>query len=912
MSSGPGNLSITDSTRIHLWRWAAALSALCLAPAVLAILGVDFSTFRDPLDPFALQADFARTIHHALHGDFVHTILEWSSVSAAVFVGVLALVQFRISRDPSLPVIGVAVASAGAVDVFHVLAADRLITSTASDESLIPFTWAIARLFHGTILLIGIAYVVISRPGRPSRSAAWTYGLSGAFVVLAYVVIRQCATSASLPTTIFPDAWIKRPYDVYALLVYALCVALMPRYLAASPSLFRHSLALSLVPHLLCQGYMALGSTAIFDSWFNIAHALKTTAYLVPAGGLVIGFVRIDRERTAALATLRHVRDSLEERSRALAASEARTWAVMDVAADGILTVDEAGRIQSFNQAAERMFGYRAEELLGQTLDMLMANRPTAPLSEHLRQFYAAAERRASGAHAEDLARHRDGHTFPVEVDLSHVHLDDSLLYVAIVRDVSERNRAHRALAEQARIGELNTAVGMSLTRQDSLRSMLQACTDAAVEHLDAAFCRIWTLNVEEQVLELRASSGMYTHIDGGHARVPVGAFKIGRIAQSRRPHLNNDVQHDPQIGDPEWARREGMVAFAGHPLIVEDELVGVAALFSRTPLSDVVLSALGSIADGLALGIKRKLSEARLEAMQQQLVRASRRAGMAEVATNVLHNVGNVLNSLNVSATVVGDHVRGSRVKSVAKAAALMKQHENDLADFLLRDENGRRLVPYLTDLGAHLVAEQNAVLTELCSLTKNIEHIKHVVSRQGAYAGNFGVIEPTDVAAVVQDALEINQTGLTRHGVRVKREFGELPRVPLDKHKLLEILVNLIRNAKEAMHGIPADQKVLTLRAARDGDIVQIEVEDHGVGIDANDLKRIFAHGFTTKKDGHGFGLHSSVLAADELGGSLTARSEGPGHGARFTLRLSIQKVEAGNDAKLGAQRSARADRG
>src|SRR6185295_8991204 len=139
-----------------------------------------------------------------------------------------------------------------------------------------------------------------------------------------------------------------------------------------------------------------------------------------------------------------------------------------------------------------------------------------------------------------------------------------------------------------------------------SLASVLQQCAEALVTHLGAAFARVWTLNEPEGVLELQASAGLYTHLSGPHGRVPIGQFKIGRIARDRKPHLTNAVIGDPEVSDQEWAQREGMVAFAGHPLIVDDRVVGVMALFARHTLSDSIISALASVADHVALGVER------------------------------------------------------------------------------------------------------------------------------------------------------------------------------------------------------------------------------------------------------------------------------------------------------------------
>ncbi|HYV38945.1 MAG TPA: response regulator, partial [Gemmataceae bacterium] len=175
------------------------------------------------------------------------------------------------------------------------------------------------------------------------------------------------------------------------------------------------------------------------------------------------------------------------------------------------------------------------------------------------------------------------------------------------------KRQADATLQKRARLDAMCADVGLALTRADTLRQMLQYCTESMVQHLGAAFARIWTLNEAESVLELQASAGLYTHIDGPHRRVPVGQFKIGLIALERKPHLTNDVCNDPRVGDRAWAQREGMISFAGYPLVLADRLVGVMAMFARHPLETVTLDAMSAVANQMALGIQRKQDEAHL-----------------------------------------------------------------------------------------------------------------------------------------------------------------------------------------------------------------------------------------------------------------------------------------------------------
>ncbi len=288
----------------------------------------------------------------------------------------------------------------------------------------------------------------------------------------------------------------------------------------------------------------------------------------------------------------------------------------------------------------------------------------------------------------------------------------------------------------------------------------------------------------------------------------------------------------------------------------------------------------------------ERKQIQLEVERVHRQLLDTSRQAGMAEVATNVLHNVGNVLNSVNVSSSLICDKVRHSKVPNLTKSVDLLKSRENDLAEFLGHDPKGKRLPAYLSSLGTHLVQEQQEILTEMQSLTKNISHIKEIVAMQQSYAKASGVLESLKVTELVEDAIRMNNGSMTRHQIKVQREFADVPPILTDKHKVLQILVNLIRNAKHACDDSGREDKQITLRVANGGGSVKISVLDNGVGIPAENLNRIFNHGFTTKKGGHGFGLHSGALAAKEMGGALTVSSEGAGRGAAFILELPAKK--------------------
>jgi len=286
----------------------------------------------------------------------------------------------------------------------------------------------------------------------------------------------------------------------------------------------------------------------------------------------------------------------------------------------------------------------------------------------------------------------------------------------------------------------------------------------------------------------------------------------------------------------------------------------------------------------------RQKLDAEQLDKLNRQLMSTSRLAGMAEVATGVLHNVGNVLNSVSVAATVVAERLRHSKIEKLQRATAMLRDKNGDLVEFLTSDPKGKVLPNYLATIADQMAGEQTRLVEKMDSLGKHVEHIKEIVAMQQSYAKVSGVYETLSVAGLVEDALRMNAAAFDRHGVSVVREIDpNTPAVCVDRHKVLQILVNVLRNAKYAMDEQDPPVKQLVVRVGTSGpDRVKIVVADNGIGIAAENLTKIFNHGFTTRQTGHGFGLHSGANAAKEMRGTLSAHSEGLGKGAEFTLEL------------------------
>jgi signal transduction histidine kinase len=286
-------------------------------------------------------------------------------------------------------------------------------------------------------------------------------------------------------------------------------------------------------------------------------------------------------------------------------------------------------------------------------------------------------------------------------------------------------------------------------------------------------------------------------------------------------------------------------------------------------------------------------LQEEKRRELQSKLREVSRDAGMAEVATGVLHSVGNVLNSLGVSASLLQSRLRESRVGNVQRLAGLLQSQGEGLGHFMQNDERGRQAPAYLAQLGEHLSSENRDLLAEAEAIARHVGHIRNIVAAQQTHARRGGVTEQVDIAELVDDAVAMHFAGIDY--ISIQRNYEPVPVVLLDRHKLLQILGNLLANARHALKDKEDGPRVLTLDVhARAHGWVVIEIRDSGVGIPSDTLRRLFEFGFTTRKDGHGFGLHTSAILAKELGGHLAGHSDGVGCGAQFALRLPLQAVD------------------
>lgn len=395
-------------------------------------------------------------------------------------------------------------------------------------------------------------------------------------------------------------------------------------------------------------------------------------------------------------------------------------------------------------------------------------------------------------------------------------------------------------------------------------------------------------------------------------ANAPIGIFKTTQAGQVRfaNPYLLNllgvpldadlskfDLSQGNALAASErarlWSRLETEKEVRGFETTyrtLQGKPVEVVINARLIPAgSDASPSCEGTIEDVTA----QKCARRELEQVHQQLVVASRQAGMADVATGVLHNIGNVLTSVNITLQDLSEKLRQSRLRLLGRVVEKLQAERPRLGVYLTDDPTGRQIPDFLAKLDTHLREENDRFRTDLESLVRHFGHVREIIATQQSASRLFGVTENLAPDQLFEDALKLSAESLNRHEIELRREFEATPTVVGDRHKVLQILVNLVKNAKDSVLAAPIAERRIIVRVAPAGaDGVALSVIDNGLGIAPDHLSRIFQHGFTTKKDGHGFGLHSCVLGAREMKGDLAVASAGVGCGATFTLTLPVSR--------------------
>jgi predicted ATPase/signal transduction histidine kinase/tRNA A-37 threonylcarbamoyl transferase component Bud32 len=472
-----------------------------------------------------------------------------------------------------------------------------------------------------------------------------------------------------------------------------------------------------------------------------------------------------------------------------------------------------------------------------------------------------------------------------------------------------------------------STTTSSSESREIDVLAVVKAqqavSSEIVLERLVSTLMRVATENAGAQRGALLLPRGDKLEVVADTESASGAALPWTILSYVRRTHehvlIGDAAAPHPFSGEP-YLEHSGARSLLCLPLMRQESLSGVMYLENRfasgafTPERIMLLGQLASQAaisienarlyaelqrteaalrsanDGLERRVEERTRE--LKQAQSQLVDTARAAGMAEVASDVLHNVGNVLTSAIINVEQMRSAAAASRFDRAAQLSALLEEHQEDLVGFLTRDPRGRLLPDYLLALTQELRAERTQLRTNLDEMGLHLEHIHAIIRVQQDYARTSLLLGEWDLAQIIEDSLRFQLAALQRHGVSVTRELTAVPRMQVDKHKVLQVLINLLSNAKDAMAEVPEGQRHLCVRLTAQGNVARIQVVDCGKGFTQELHKQLFALGFTTRKQGHGFGLHSSALAAQVMGGRLLLESDGPGKGATATLELPISQ--------------------
>ena len=593
----------------------------------------------------------------------------------------------------------------------------------------------------------------------------------------------------------------------------------------------------------------------------------------------------------------------------ALRSSQQDLRTIFDSVYEAIFIHNLQGKMIDVNQRMLTMFGVEKEQALQLSIEKDLSSAQHSPhqLQEIWRRAVAGERILFEWKSRKPL----DGSLFDVEVFLRKVKLNNQDVLLANVRDITARKQTEIALKQQLQLAAFRAEIDTALTREETLFEILKRCTDAVVKHLNAAFARIWILNPTENVLELQASSGMYTHLNGEHSRILLGEHKIGRIAQTCQPHLVNNVFSDPQITDPQWAQREGMVAFAGYPLIVKERLFGVIALFARYQLSEKTLEALSLAADEIALGISRKQAEMalqqseaqlrqratelqqtlqQLEQTQTQLIQSEKMSALGQMMAGIAHEINNPVSfiggNLVPAETYLNDIIEHLRLyqKQFPEPGEIIKEHQLEIdLDYILTDFH-------------NLLASMKVGVEKIRGISSSLRIFSRSDQEKKVLFNIQEGIEST--LMILKHRLKASENHPEIH---VIQDYQDIPPIPCYPGQLNQVFMNILANAIDAFDEKNKSsqhcyqdfcQIYIQTELINQEKAVLIRIKDNGPGISEEIKQKIFDYLFTTKPVGTGTGLGLSIsrqIIEQKHQGTLAVCSE-VSVGTEFIISLPL----------------------
>ena len=519
--------------------------------------------------------------------------------------------------------------------------------------------------------------------------------------------------------------------------------------------------------------------------------------------------------------------------------SKNRLKAILDAASDGILVINKLGEIEVFNKASLSILGY-TRELTPKNICEIEGLNIISTSTEHL---------------IETNIIQPDGKSISLEISTSQLNLNDEILHIFVLRDISTRKQAEKKMA-------LRHQITYILSNANELNLAMPLILKAFADEIPINSAIYWDENKSEPAQTFNAPSFRFKH------SVKFRDMEPQFLTLGQGDHYRTSL------------------AF---PIYTEETLFGMIELLSDKYPQQIHFDfkILKDIGAEIGLYIERQIAQEREQKLQSELIGAAKQAGMSQVANSVLHNVGNVLNSVNISATLIQESIDRSEMHLLTKLADLIENHIADFPQYVESDPKGKLIPQFLIELNKKWHEEHSKFQKEITSLADNIQNIKNIIKSQQSISCIGKSEEKVSLSQLIDDILKVKSSEIKSQKIQVIKKGETTREYHLNKTKLSQVLINLINNAIDAMSHV--DEKLLTIEIKEENNKLSITLSDNGCGFSPLQKDSLFTYGFTTKKEGHGFGLHSSQGLMREMNGSLSASSPGINQGASFTINLS-----------------------